>query len=59
MRGFCESLTNGCQVMLKKPIWAHLPQDYKLGPSPHVRLNFAKKEVNVYHKIMSKMRGCL
>ena len=46
--------------MPKKPFWAHLPQVYKLGPSPHVRLNFQKKILSgVDHKILNKMRSCL
>ena len=42
-------------VMTQKPFWAHLPQIYILGPSPHVRLNFQKKGVG--HKILNKMKG--
>ena len=55
----CENLTIGCQVMPKKPFWVHLPQIYKLGPSPHVRLNFRKNVLVDNYKILNKMRGCL
>ena len=43
--------------MPKKPFWAHLPQVYKLDPSPHVRQNFQKKKLpSADHKILNKMR---
>ena len=56
----CENLTGSSQVMPQKSFWAHLPQIYILGPSPHVILNFQKKKWrSVDHKILNKMRGYL
>ena len=56
----CENLTGSSQVMPQKSFWAHLPQIYILGPSPHVILNFQKKNWrSVDHKILNKMRGYL
>ena len=46
--------------MSKNLFWAHLPQIYVLGPSPHVRLHFLKNSLeSVGHEILNKMRGCL
>ena len=55
----CEILTSGCEIMPEKTFWAHLPQIYVLGPSPHVRLNLNKNSLaSVDHEILSQMMGC-
>ena len=40
----CKNLTDSCQVAPQKSIWAHLPQIYMLGFSPHVSQNLKKKK---------------